>query len=304
MTGILALAAMLGGPWQPAPALPEGIAGFGHGVVDDKLVVFGGSAWRGDTKVILDTAWRLDREWHALPSLPRRFAYGVYWNTDGTLVANAGDDGITTHRDGFSISGRVQPPELLQPVAYAGCTSDGDRVYVLGGTTDIRDVKQARAEFLVLRGRKWTGLPDYPGGPVIHAALVTIGGNVLVFPGGIVGTTIRNTAQAWRFVTQSGRWERITDYPMEVRGLGVCALNDRYVLLAGGDTGNGNTARCYIYDVTANCYLEAPALPVSVMMVGLERVGTSVYAFGGEDRARHRSTAVYHARVEDLLPPP
>ena len=280
-------------------------------------MVAGGTSWEGGAKVVHEAVWRFDGErWTAIARLPRPYSVGVFGSIAGSLVLYAGDDGIRTHAGGFVLnadgSSHLLAP-LPRPVAYAGTVQKTDWLYILGGTSDLRDLAQLTAGFV--RVHPATGmvdeLPDFPGGPVVHAALAAPAADILVFPGGTYDATdrvVKNTSEAWKYVIAARRWERIAPYPFAVRGLGVCTIDSRHVLLAGGNktearsrAADATTGAAFLYDTLADRYEAVPPLPYAAMLVGIERLGEQVYVFGGEDRARHRAVQVFGARIADLL---
>lgn len=303
--------------WTMASPMPVGVAGFSHGILNDRIIVAGGTTWEGNRKVFLDRAWQFDPAggtWSDLGTLPRPYAFGEFSALHNRLILVGGTDGRTTRSDMLEIpcNGKATAvATLAHPLAYAGSTSCGGLIYLLGGTSDIRNLRQTKSTLQAFYPNSGDTeiLPDFPGGPVIHAALVRLSDSLFVFPGGRVDPAtgaVMNSRAAWRYRIDRRQWEPIAPYPFATRGLAACILDDRHVLLAGGhrmsaDGTNGSTDTCLIYDVAANAYFLAPALPYSAMLIGLERFGERIYAFGGEDRPMHRATTVCTAFVQQLL---
>jgi hypothetical protein len=301
--------------WEPAAALPVGVAGFAHGVCDGRIVVAGGTAWDRGEKRCLDRVWRFDparNTWTESAPLPRPYCFGGFARIGARLILAGGDDGQRTHTDVLAVDTRPTTiSTIAEPLAYAGSAGHDRWLYLLGGTHDLHDLARTSASFraIDLATGRTEALPDYPGGPVIHAALVFLGEDLFVFPGGLVDPATRKVADsraAWRYRFGERRWAPIAAYPFPVRGLAACALDPGRALLAGGHRSRTNgeegpTAECFLYDSTADAYRAVEPLPSAAMLMGLERVRGRLYAFGGEDRAKHRSTAVYRAPVERLL---
>jgi N-acetylneuraminic acid mutarotase len=305
--------------WQPRVALPAGNAGFAHAEVDGQLVIVGGTHWEGDVKQTLDSLLVLDAKgnrWLQISRLQRPFAYGVFAALGDSLYVLGGDDGTRTHANSFIVARDGTSRSFIalpHPLAYAGCVCHGSRLFILGGTKDIRDLDQLTGDFLsvdLTTGRR-TRFSDFPGGRVMHAALAIIGDSLFVFPGGTFNVQqrqVQNTQATWRYSLTSGKWEPKATYPFPVRGLAACALDSFHVLVAGGyktPTEPGATPsftdECFLYDVVADRYRGLPPLPYAAMLIGLQKVGDSVYLIGGEDRDKHRVDAVYSASIAALL---
>jgi hypothetical protein len=305
--------------WESLAPMPAGNAGFAHVEVDGKIVVAGGTTWVDGAKVVLDTAWSFAPDanrWTSLGRLPRRFAFGGFGRLGRAPFLLAGDDGARTWSDGFAFFpsdgiAKVDELTLSHPVAYVGSVSDGEVLYLLGGTPDLRDLTRLQDGFLsVDHSGAIKRLPDFPGGPVMHAALVALGGAIYVFPGGTYDREHRaaaNTRNTWRFLLRERRWEELAPYPFPVRGLGACTLDQRCILVGGGfktpapGAAGSLTAECFVFDTERLAYSETAPLPTAAMLVGFERVGNSVYAFGGEDGDRHRSAGMFRAGVAALV---
>ena len=102
----------------------------------------------------------------------------------------------------------------------------------------------------------------------MHAGLVTLSGQIFVFPGGTFDATKRsavNTSAVWRYTIVTREWKAIAPYPFAVRGLAASALDERFILLVGGYETPPNvsappalTNECFLYDIVTDRYLPAP----------------------------------------------
>ena len=79
-------------------------------------------------------------------------------------------------------------------------------------------------------------------------------------------------------------------------------LDERHLYLAGGYADDGFTDRAFVYDIIADTYRPAPALPYKAQ-VGLVKCGAYVYCLGGEDRMKHRSAAAFRIKASLLVQP-
>ena len=80
-------------------------------------------------------------------------------------------------------------------------------------------------------------------------------------------------------------------------------LDATHLLLAGGyrDEATGFAAETYVFDLAANHYRATVPLPYRAGNVGLVQAGEWLFAFGGEDRMKHRTAVMYRIRWRELL---
>lgn len=309
--------------WSEMAAPPAGAAGFARGGGADGILLAGGNRWDDGVKITLDEVWRLrpgaDR-WERAGRLPRPWAFGAFAMHGESLVVLGGDDGTATHADGYSLSAdapaRHFAPASLPPFAYAGSAILDDVLYIVGGVRDAKVpmamVDEFRAVDLVANSTEL--LPAYPGGPIIHPAAIALRGSIYVFTGGqTTGTPprIANVTAAYRYDPAARVWTALPPYPLPVRGLSVCALDDRHLLLAGGhrDATDGGppagvTDSAYVFDTVTQTYRPTAPLPYAAMLTGLVVHDGWIYAFGGETGARLRAERAYRARIDSLVTAP
>jgi hypothetical protein len=303
--------------WEPQPSLPVGVAGFVAAEFGGKLHVAGGTAWSDGQKFTLDRRWSWrpgDPAWVQEAPLPRAFAYGASGRFAADWVLAGGATGSATRAEVIRIAaagGGSTVGALTRPAAYCGSVAVGSRLFVLGGTENIDDLKQLRATFEAfdLSTGRAELLPDYPGGPALHPRLAAIDGGILVFPGGsVVAATgaVINGSAVWHYEFATRRWRPRTSFPFAVRGLAVCALDPGHILLAGGTRADRNgqsvmTSEAFVYAVTADAFRPLPPLPYAAALMEAVRSGDWIYVLGGEDQARHRAQAVFRAPLASLL---
>jgi N-acetylneuraminic acid mutarotase len=289
----------------------RGVAGFAHGAAEGRLIVGGGTLWQGDHKLTLSTVQTYDPaedRWREAPAWPRPFSFGAFAVWSDRLVAAGGDTGGSTRAD--RADGGHPNWSLPRPVAYSGCALLNGKLHILGGTPELGALAHAAPTFLAVDPGSGTveSLPDFPGAPRIHVALAAAGGRIWAFTGGRWDSRVgqlRNTDEAWSYAPESHTWRKLAPFPFSARGVAALALDERYILLAGGyrtvGTAQAMTAACLVYDTREDRYHAAAQLPVPVMLAGLARLGCDVYAIGGEDAPRQRSASVFRASVAALL---
>ncbi len=297
--------------WESVAPLPIGLAGFAVGTIGTNVMVAGGTQWIGKSKVTLATVAVYNprtNHWEDQPSWARPFAFGPFAAWQARLVAWGGSDGNSTRSDRADQT--TNEIILPHPVAYAGSALLDNRLYILGGTPDLSTVARATAQFqaIDLASKSIISLSKFPGGPCIHVALAAAGGHVWAFTGGRWDANQRrliNVKEAWSYNPTAHIWRALTSAPCSARGVGALALDERYILLAGGHRdmpgGPRVISSCFVYDTIRDTYHIVPDLPIGVMLAGLVRLENEVYVLGGEDSPRHRSDRVFRATVSGLL---
>ena len=125
--------------WQQIASLPEPNGGFMAGAIGSRIVVAGGTNWQNDTKRWLRTTWVLDP--------------------------------TTSH---------WQPgPDLPHPLAYAACASDGNTLWIAGGTDGVAGRTEIWSLNASLQLTRIGDLPEpalYAGGAIVGNRLQLLGG--------------------------------------------------------------------------------------------------------------------------------
>ena len=96
LSSFLLIASQAVAGWQPIPPLLEANGGFACGVVDNKIVVIGGTNWKDGTKHWLDGIWVFDptsQKWDAHGKLPHPLAYAAVAEWNGDLIIAGGTTG-------------------------------------------------------------------------------------------------------------------------------------------------------------------------------------------------------------------
>ena len=311
--GLLAAVVQAAG-WEKRAPLPEPAGGFAAGAIQGRIVTLGGVTWRGDTKVWLDRIWSYDpaaNTWTDQGRFEAPLGYPVIgYDRDAFWIAG-GSSGPASHRALWRIDASRRPrrvAELDRPFVIAAGARLGESLYVVGGTDD-----QAQTDHLTnaayaidLRSGRTTRLPDYPEAGLITGTAAAARGMVCVFGGArwdAAAKGVVNHATAHAYLPREQRWQALPPLPYPVRGLAAVALDDRFILVAGGyrTAEIGFVTDALRFDAQTKTYAPAPPLPYAAM-VTLVADGEWVYCLGGEDRMRHRTDAVYRIRKAELLP--
>ena len=307
MTTTLALAG-----WEILPPLPAPNGGFVCGALDGKIVVFGGTNWKDNTKHWLDVIWVFDpasRQWKPQGKLPQPLAYPVLGEWNGDLVIGGGTDGANSRKEIWRLkpSWEISRMGVLQEdraLAVGGVL--GDQFVVIGGSADY-----AKFEGLHKNGEQFhlpsgtSSALSIPEGAVFGlAASVVVGQELFSFGGAKYDAAkqVANLSGAWAYDVPKAAWRKLRPYPFPVRGASAVKLDQHHIFVAGGYGGDPAdfTAATYIYDAQHDTYTQALDLPVAAL-VGLVTAGDFVYCLGGEDKMKHRTDVCARVTVKELL---
>ncbi|MBN1490755.1 MAG: hypothetical protein JXA69_12630 [Phycisphaerae bacterium] len=240
--------------WRELPSLPPspgqnaqpGLAGPFAGAAGGALIVGGGAnfpdapPWFGGKKAWWDDvfvlrpgalAWLTDGRF----KLPRPLAYGVSITTDEGVVCIGGCDADRCYADVFLLTwnedtkliGIEALTSLPAPLAFAAGAKVDDVIYVAGGVetmTENRSTKRFDALDLSKRGTDefaWESLEPWPGPartlPVAAGQTAGAGAGFYLFSGRTAApdTPTEHLTDAYRYVPQTGEWERLADIAPE-----------------------------------------------------------------------------------------
>ena len=307
-------AAAFAAGWERVADLPESNGGFACALIDGEIVIAGGTNWPGDVKRWLDKIWAYDvarGTWREAGRLETPAAYGAFDAGAGALWLAGGSGGAGGHPVLWRLGrgGALTRMAAIEPrLVYASGAILGDTLYAVGGAPD-----QARLDLLTnafravdLRTGASRKLADYPQAGCGIGTAVAANDRIYVFGGARwdapVGT-VANLAAAHVYSPATGRWSDLPPLPVANRGITAVRLDATHLLLAGGyrDEATGFAAETYVFDLAANHYRATVPLPYRAGNVGLVQAGEWLFAFGGEDRMKHRTAVMYRIRWRELL---
>lgn len=247
-----------------------GLAGVFAGVSNDVLLIAGGSnfpglkPWEGGKKEHYNTIYILKKnkqnEFSWLSSktqLKNKTAYGANATlTNGIICAGGETEDANSSRNAFLMQWNAGSKEVVFhdlpllpiPLANAGMTTIGKKVYLVGGESDGKPSAKVFILDLSAHHLQWQSLPDLPIA-LSHSVTVTqtngkypcvyvIGGRSST-PSGI--SQLHNTVfcfdperQKWTALAPISDGSHITNLSA---GTGV-VFGDHEILLVGGDKGN------------------------------------------------------------------
>ncbi len=320
--GVATFMALLMNPFSAAPAatpawerlasLPVPNGGFFSGVIDGKIIVAGGTTWKGDTKIWLDQIWAYEPgrdQWRESGRLPSPVAYPVSAHDGRTVWFASGSSGTRTDQGIWRMDTAGMPKRVAKiedAFVYACGGIIGSNLYAVGGTDDQAKVDRITNTFraINLSTGKVTRLADYPESGLTTGTSAVIGERLFIFGGAGWDTqraTVRNHASAYVYSVAQKSWSTLPPLPHPVRGLTAVALDARRIYVAGGYRNDEIefVANAYIFDVQTQTYTPATPLPYAGM-VSLVIAGDWLYCVGGEDRKRHRSDALFRIRLSNV----
>ncbi|MCF3109648.1 galactose oxidase [Niabella sp. CC-SYL272] len=243
-------------------ALPDstGFAGSFAGLINDRLIVAGGSnfpgggaPWLGSKKVWYDPVFLLETKtasWKKIGNLPRPLGYGVSVSLPEGLLCIGGSNAgghrsevlLLQLKNGILQTDTLQP--LPQPLANTCGVLVRNKIYVAGGIT-APDAKTTSSAFYELdlskgvRAAQWKELPTWPGPSRMLGIAAAVGDFFYLFS----GTELINGQRiylrdAYRFSEQAG-WAKIAALPWPVVAAPSPLMCDQqYIYLLGGDDGS------------------------------------------------------------------
>jgi N-acetylneuraminic acid mutarotase len=306
------IAGVLAAEWRAMPPLPEGMGNFACGTVGADIVLLGGITWRDGVKIWRDSVWRYDaakEQWSETGKLPHPLAYPAFGQAEDGLFFAGGSDGQATQSGVVRLDSKLQVRKLAalaQPRVYSGCAIAGGKLYVLAGALDATNLTTVTNSFysIELDSGKTEWLPAYPAPGVMLPATAAIGDRLFAFTGGrvLTETQVQNTASAYVYSLADKTWTPLKPYPLAVRGLAACALDERHILLGGGFKDDFVDDQ-FVYDTRTGVYVRAQPLPYRAM-ANYVKAGDALYWLGGEDRMKHRSDRCYRIAWKELLAGP
>jgi hypothetical protein len=295
--------------WKKLPSLPVPSGNFLAATMGKDVVLAGGITWKNDTKNFSDQIWRFDsakQSWAQVGTLPHPMAYPAAGESERGIFFCGGSDGKTTSREFYLLNKSLKLEklgEISQPRVYSGAAISGGKLFVVAGGTDVVDLKTLTNSFysVDLASGKTETLPEFPGGNYIVPAVTAIGDRIFAFTGAYLDVDGKpiNMDSAFVYNVKASGWKKIKSYPLHVRGLASCALDERYILLAGGYT-NEFTDATFVYDTQSDAYFKTAPLPYRAMS-NFIKAGDKIYWAGGEDKMRHRSELFYVTTRKQLL---
>lgn len=300
--------------WEKLPPVPEPVAGLIAGCVNGKILVLGGTNWRGDVKRWLDNVWLFDpatKAWHTGPKLPHPIAYAGFASDGTRLYIAGGADGQRGRKEIYVLDDQFKLTligELPQPVVFGGAALRDGALFVFGGTPDPDDWNKGSNQSFTVNLSDGKASALAPLSALDHAigipVVTSAGDRIHVFTDAWIdgAKNAHNVAEAFMHESATNTWRTIAPYPFATRGVASVLLDDHRIYIAGGygTDEEGFVDRAFIYDTKTARYTPANPLP-KPLNTTLVKCGEYVYLFAGEDQIKHRTDACYRIRLSDLF---
>lgn len=174
----------------------------------------------------------------------------------------------------------------------ASVTTDGDRLYLLGGFTQLSDGSTAAAlpvHAYDPASNTWSHLTDLPEG-VNHAGLVYLDGALYVV-GGNRGDTFSPTDRVMVYDLATDRWRDGPALPTARSALSVVVLCGRIHAIGGSISNGVDTGAHEIFHPASGVWTAAAEMPTPRNHHAAAAVGNEVIVVAGRDTASFTLTA-------------
>ena len=299
--------------WERLAPLPVGNGGFVGAALDGKIIVAGGTNWKGDIKSWLNQIWAYDpvrNSWREAGRLRAPLAYAVTGSDGRTLWFASGSSGAVTHRSLWKMGKELSPQRVAaldHGFVYAAGAVIGSTLFAVGGTDDQAKLDRITNTFVAIDVQTGASarLADYPEAGLTTGTATAIGDRLFVFGGARwnpATTTVVNHATAHVYAVAEKRWKPLPSLPHPGRGITAVALDEHHIFIAGGYRNDEVefVTDAFVFEVETGIYSPTKPLPYAAM-VALVKSGDWLYCIGGEDRKKHRTDTVFRIRWRELL---
>lgn len=293
--------------WQDLPALPQALGGAFAGVLNNNLIVTGGSYWRGapwipgSEKIYSSAIYSLApgaRRWRTLGRLPAPSGYGASFVHGNALWLIGGQDSAGAQRSILSVdsTGKVtQRGQLPSPLMMMAKAELNGHYFLFGGQPDLKTCLHSSDL------THWDSLPPWPGPGRFFAHATTANGAIYLAGGAdLIGTQRIFLRDAYRWA--SGSWSPLPDLPVPIQAGFAATIDNAPIILSGsdgslapfeanlGEDHPGFSTLIWTFDGTG--WLPKGRLPFAPVTSTLVQWQGALVIPGGEDRPAHRSSRV------------
>ncbi len=300
--------------------MPHAEGGAAAALVGDELIFAGGTNWDPGQKTWMREVQiygvKTDK-WRLGPVLPSPAAYGPAVVTPKGMEVLGGSEGQRVFRTIWRMEGQhwVEAGATPHDTQLGRAARVGDSVYLLGGCSDVADLTRCTSSVAARKANstQWESKAPLPVPGVAMGAVAVARGKIYYFGGCSMPAPgqLINRAEAHVYDPAANRWSRLHDLPRGNRALAGVAVRDRYIVLLGGfnatqdeakgkPPGFGFSNEVWVYDIDANTYTAAPAMPIAVAGGDFFLHGDTIYGGGGEDKMKSRIARLVAGQLQGL----
>lgn len=201
-------------------------------------------------------------------------------------------------------------PGLLYPAMGSAAAASDSVIVCSPGTESFGKIQARRIDE---PRRTWYALPDHPNNKKCYEAVAEARGVFYFFGGCDLKKTGRAYYRdAYRLDVEREKWEQIPDLPFPVGSARAASVDDRYVLIFGGVSGqgvttvsrdNGRSVTGYskdiiVYDTDEDTYqVLQDSLPFGVASPAVCAINHTIYVVCGESQDRAAGNASNHLQI-------
>ncbi|MFC1677049.1 Kelch repeat-containing protein [Planctomycetota bacterium] len=320
------------GPVVPKPKTSLGTTSVGDSVVTVGGTFWVTTPDGKDLKIWLAKVYQLDTKemkWSNLPDYPHPAGYPFVAAIGSKIYVVGGRNADKGNAETFILDTSeknpkwVQGPSLPRPrwscvggvideVIYITAGEQGD----LSKKGDVAEAASVMALDTKNLQKGWQHVGDIPGSKPGWTSATTCNGKLYIFGGTDVTKGMKKSvikqgsvrvvensfipyqphSRVLSFDVATGKWEKCTAMPDGKSSCASLAIDDRYILLAGGvDLVTGRhrsgddrmrlnfSSDCLVYDTIKDNYEAITPLKKAVADVGVVKIGDTLYVIGGEN---------------------
>jgi predicted neuraminidase len=325
--------------WNWGVRLPRPCSAFGCAALPSGMITVGGTYWTTPTSANSTKKWMRDVCWFVpetktckpLADFPVEIGQVLLLPVKDRVYAVGGRNAEKALRETY----RIEPlhpasvwqrgPDLPLPLCALQGGVSGNVIYAVtdGHAMEELDTAHAVGPPTVLAldtsqsNAKWAQIAKVPDPKIGYRTAAVADGKLLLFGGAELLTdgSLGLIDSVWAFDLERRTWNACSNLPFPLRDATAVALDNRYVLIAGGveDAANSEhtsdgkprvilSNRSLVYDCRADTFAFAEPLRLAVADHGLVAFGSEILAIGGEDSPyRTRTDLVQRCNMRILL---
>jgi N-acetylneuraminic acid mutarotase len=180
-------------------------------------------------------------------------------------------------------------PDLVYPVQAPAVATDGERIFVFGGSTH-GNVRTARTQIFDPASEAWT-----LGAPVpepLDWSVAAYARGVFHLMGGVTDRSAA-TDQHWIYDPVEDRWGTAAPMPSGAAGAAAALIDDRIIVVGGNDGPRSYSARVRVLDLESGEWSSRELAPAPRINWQAGSIGGGLFVAGGSGPGRVTASALY-----------